>query len=177
MRKLLALFAMLGVILSVAVSAPAQAKTIFPSVYGCPNNSTNKGALCLYQWADYNSSGGVWKRALTDLGDSNDGGVSGCTNLNDMHWDGTSNPVYDTTSSILMNTSAPANYVILFYEWTNCNGAGRHFYCNVPNTIPWVYGQQNLLAVAPSSQGGYPCRTGNENRNFQNTIASIRIID
>lgn len=157
--------------------APVQTMTIHPSVYGCPNDTNQKGAICLYNYITYNSAGGVWKRAITDLGSSTDGGVPGCTNLNDQYWNGTSSLVYDAASSLIINASvpAPAGYVLSFYENINCNTAARYFYCFLPNQIPFVFGVQNLSNI-PLGTSSSTCKTANTiNGDFYDTIASIRL--
>lgn len=171
---------------SSAPSAPSgnvSAKSIRPSIYGCPNDTTDKGAICLYNWITYNSSGGVWKRAIGDLGASSDGGESGCTNLNDWYWDGLSgsaNLVYDHASSIIINASIPnANgYYAYFYEWVNCNQNGRYFTCYMPSSVstPFVYGIQNLTNVPTAS--GPDCNSygSSSSGNFYDTIGSIKVV-
>lgn len=168
--------AALTALLIVFVGAtPARADQ--PSIYGCPNLSNTKGSICLYQWELYNGSGGQWNRALTDLGASTDGGVAGCTNLNDQYWNGTSNLVYDTTSSIVANTLAPRSYGLRFYEYINCNEVGRSIDCWIATATngPVVWGLRQLIAIGQNPS--LTCWTLDSNTNFQNTIASIKLFN
>ncbi|GIF09308.1 peptidase inhibitor family I36 protein [Actinoplanes siamensis] len=104
-----------------AGAAPAQAA----SWTDCP--AGDSGWVCLWEGPNY--TGGRWQASKAVLEGGQSGGVYGCHNLTDAHYTN-GKLVYDTASSWAIR---PIDYTeqtldgnVTFYEWINCNNAGKH---------------------------------------------------
>lgn len=107
------LLAALLTLAGLAVAAPAQAADA---------GNCSAESFCLYQWTDYKAqvTGDRWQTSFDNMLAH----PNGCINLAGAVWDNGS-PVADNTASMQWNSNATyRDYVITFYNWTNCNGAG-----------------------------------------------------
>ena len=173
MKRIIGLLAAVSLALA-GIAAPAQAAEPIEAqaVFDCPDPAGSaKLNVCMYDWINYNYASGFFRRTNQDItAQPND-----CMNINTLYWHDYVGTVGDAASSMVINSRYHASYqaglVIEFYEWVNCNEAGRSF-------SAFVRGDTSDLVVIPNladigTRGGTVVQ--NEGSDFYNTIQSIRV--
>jgi hypothetical protein len=137
-------------------ASPAQAA----SWTDCPSSQVDaSGFVCL--WENPNYTGGRWQAAKSTLFGGASGGIGGCYNLNGSRYTN-GGTVYDTASSWAIRSyngdtdRFGFGFSVTFYEWINCNAAGKHR----------LYDSDQDFAVSDLST---------LTPNWNNTVASILV--
>lgn len=120
MKRILAglLAALLGVGLGMSAALPASANG---AGHGCNDVGITNTRICLYNWIDFNTSGGFWQRDLATVHQN-------CVNLANHSWHN-GGSVNDATSSFIVTVgTVPTNttFHVRFYNWTNCSSASGY---------------------------------------------------
>lgn len=142
-------------LLAAAVVAVLAALSLVTPAYAATINGCDAARICFYDWINNNYASGFWQRPIYGANSvltSNDGGIPGCMNLNDMYWHDLDGLVYDAASSMIINQYNTKNYRIEIYDWINCNYNAANMDYNVaPNELII---ETNLHTLTDCDAGG-----------------------